>query len=121
MLMLALLASLGGCGTNHGASASNGGSGTSGSVACPSLAGTWTIETHCQSSYVGSQVVITQHGCEITSTGSFSGFAGTVAPDGSYDLTGMLAGMMKITCTGTATAKTLTQTCPGGCVVTLGR
>jgi hypothetical protein len=120
--MIGLLAAgLGACGTDTAANTSSGASGKGGSTACPSLAGTWTIETHCQSSFVGSSVTIAQQGCAITSTGSFGGFSGTVAADGSYDLAGMLPGMMKITCTGTATAKTLTQTCPGGCMVKLGR
>jgi polyisoprenoid-binding protein YceI len=89
-----------------------------GASACPVLAGSWTIASHCSSSLVGMEVVVMQSGCALTTSGTFSGFSGTVAHDGSLAIAGTVSGT-SVMCTGSATAQHWTQSCTGNCAVTL--
>ena len=90
------------------------------SGACPNLAATWTITAHCVSSFVGQTVTVAQSSCALTFAAPFDGYTGTVASDGSLNVTGPTATGTQ-DCTGTATASTLDLSCPGPCDVTLTR
>ncbi|MGC4086988.1 MAG: hypothetical protein QM756_03620 [Polyangiaceae bacterium] len=79
-------------------------SGGSSSAACPSLAGSWTVNKHCQASYVGTTVMVNQTGC--TATVPAYGFSGTVGANGELNFSGTGA-----TCTGAATGNTITEQC----------
>ncbi|HEX4446580.1 MAG TPA: hypothetical protein VH044_07590 [Polyangiaceae bacterium] len=86
------------------------------SPACPDAAGTWTITAHCDASFVGQSVMVTQNDCSLSLAAPFDGFAGTLASDGKLTLSGPQS------CTGTVTATSIAMSCtPGTCVVTLAR
>jgi hypothetical protein len=87
-----------------------------GAPACPSVAGTWKVATHCDASLVGQSAVITQTGCALTFAPPFDKFTGTVASDGKLTLSGPQS------CVGTAGANSISMSCtPGTCSVTLTR
>jgi hypothetical protein len=90
------------------------------SASCPNLAGTWTIASHCGTSLVGMSVAVAQDTCAISTGGAFAGLSGDVASDGSFMLAGTVSGM-SVSCTGTATATRIDETCTGNCSVTLTR
>ena len=104
-----------------GSSSSNAGGGAGASAgACPSLAGTWTIQAHCVSSFVGQTVTVTESSCMLSLAAPFDGYSGTVTSDGQLDVKGPTAtGSQE--CSGTATAASMMLACPGPCAVTLGR
>jgi hypothetical protein len=121
LIVLSLL--LFGCGSSSSNSA--GGAGADGSAgtssdACPSLAGTWTIKTHCVSSFVGQTVMVTQSVCSLSLAAPFDGYSGSVKSDGSLDVSGPTASGTQ-ECMGSATASDMSLSCPGPCAVTLGR
>lgn len=89
-------------------------------ASCEQLAGTWTITEHCGAALKGSTVTVTQTQCSITTQGAFPGFTGEVKPDGSFNLSGTANGM-NVSCTGTAQAKRISETCTGDCQVVLSR
>jgi hypothetical protein len=93
--------------------------GGSGGGACPNLAGTWTVAKHCQSALVGSAVTITQNGCSFKD--ETYGFTGTLDGKGTLTASG---GGVSATCTGSATAKAITENCTVSgqlCTVSLTR
>jgi hypothetical protein len=98
------------------------GSSNSGSPsgACPDLAATWTITSHCVSSFVGQTVAVTQNSCSLAFASPFDGYSGTVASDSSLHVTGPTATGTQ-DCTGTATTSSIDLSCPGPCQVTLMR
>ncbi|HEX3852071.1 MAG TPA: hypothetical protein VHW01_13960 [Polyangiaceae bacterium] len=102
-----------------GAGGADGSAGTSGG-ACPSLAGIWTIKTHCVSSFVGQTVTVTQSACSLSLAAPFDGYSGSVKSDGSLDVSGPTASGTQ-ECTGAATPSSMSLSCPGPCAVTLGR
>jgi hypothetical protein len=90
-----------------------------GSGQCPNLAGTWTFAAHCDSSQVGGQTTLTQNGCTVTDG---EGTEIPIGSDGSFVYNGTLPDGRTVTCTGTATESTITETCTAGgqqCDVTL--
>jgi hypothetical protein len=113
------------CGSSSSDGGGGGGAGANGSAgaagaACPSLAGTWTIKTHCVSSFVGQTVMVTQSACSLSLAAPFDGYSGNVKSDGTLDVTGPTASGTQ-ECMGTATASSMSLSCPGPCAVTLGR
>jgi hypothetical protein len=101
----------GGSGGSAGGGAGGTGGTGGGSGQCPNVAGTWTISTHCDSSQVGSQVILTQNGCTVTDD---EGTQIPVGSDGSFVYNGSLPDGTTITCSGTATESTITETCSVG-------
>jgi hypothetical protein len=87
---------------------------------CPSIAGTWTIVSHCEPSLVNETVTVTQSGCGILYAEPFSGWSGTISSEGVVTATGP-AGPDQITCTGTVTGSSWSLTCTPPCSVTLQR
>jgi len=78
---------------------------------CPSMAGTWTVTEHCEAPVVGSQVVVTQFGCDITSVWDGSAtFTGTIDESGNSTISGNPGGG-PITCTGSVSGNTWTSYC----------
>ncbi|HEY5376937.1 MAG TPA: hypothetical protein VIK01_24820 [Polyangiaceae bacterium] len=116
-IFLAISLVLCACGSNS--SDATGGGGSS-SGACPALAGTWTIKTHCVSSFVGQTVTVTQSACSLSLAAPFDGYSGSVKSDGALDVTGPSASGTQ-ECMGTATASSMSLSCPGPCAVALGR
>lgn len=108
-----------GCGDDGGGSP-DGGATQDGASACPLLAGTWTIANHCSAALIGMEVAVMQSGCSLTTNGTFAGFTGTLAQDGSLTIAGNVSGT-SVMCTGTATTQHWTQSCTGNCAVTLTR
>lgn len=98
------------------ACSSNSSPSSDGNGACPNVSGTWKITAHCDASLIGQTPVVTQTGCSFSVAAPFNGFAGTVSNDDKITLSGPQ------TCTGTATASSITMTCtPGTCDVMLAR
>lgn len=87
---------------------------------CPQLAGTWTIASHCSAALVGMTVPVTQKACVVSTEGAFPGLSGAVDALGRFTLSGTIGGT-QVTCSGSATASTLTESCTGNCNVTLSR
>lgn len=107
-----------GCGGDDTGGMSDGGVHQDGASGCPMLSGTWTIASHCNSALVGMEVIVMQTSCSLTTNGTFAGFSGTVAHDGSLSIAGTVSGT-SVMCTGNATAQHWTQNCTGNCAVTL--
>jgi len=113
-----------------GCSSGSGGGGTSGAAGggsgggagqCPDVAGTWTIESSCQSSQVGAKTTLTQTGCTAVDD---EGTSIALAADGSFAWSGKLPDGTPISCSGTATSSSISQTCDVGgqqCPMTLGK
>ncbi|HEY1537299.1 MAG TPA: hypothetical protein VGF76_24930 [Polyangiaceae bacterium] len=116
-ILIALSLLLCACGSS---SSDAGGGGGASAGACPSLAGTWTIQAHCVSSFVGQTVSVTESSCMLSLAAPFDGYSGTVTSDGQLDVKGPTASGSQ-ECTGTATAASMMLACPGPCAVTLGR
>lgn len=109
----------GGAGGGGGSGGGTGGGGGGGGQ-CPDIAGTWTIQSHCDSSQVGAQVVVTQSGCTATS----EGLSIPLAADGSFAIDDKLPDGTPISCTGTASESSITENCTVGgqqCAITLGK
>ena len=112
--LLPLLLVLGCSSGSPTASPASGDSGASG--ACPDTAGAWMITAHCDPSLIGQSVTVTQTDCSLSFAAPFDGFTGTVGPDGKVVLSGPQS------CTGTASASSISMTCtPGTCPVKLAR
>lgn len=83
---------------------------------CPSVAGSWTVTKHCESSLVGMSASVTQQSCALTFAAPFNGFTGQVSADGGVTLSGPQS------CSGTFANDAIDLTCtPGTCLVTLSR
>jgi hypothetical protein len=106
------------CGDDSNDSA--GGAAGSGGQACPDLSGKWTVSNHCTSLLVGMEVIVTQNGCDVVTSGSFPNYTGKVQSDGKFTVSGTSAGV-SVACAGTSTAHQLTLACTGNCNVTLSR
>jgi len=101
-LTLALF--VGGCG-------GNGDGNGDGNDNCPDMTGTWEVTAHCEPTVVGSEVVVTQDGCDITSVWDGSStFTGTLDEDGNATITGNPGGG-EITCTGSVSGTVWTSYC----------
>jgi phage baseplate assembly protein gpV len=104
------------CACSSSSSSSGSPSPDGGNASCPSVAGTWNITAHCDASFIGQSVVVTQTDCTLSFAAPFNGFTGTVTSDDKLTLSGPQ------TCTGMVTASSISMTCtPGTCVVTLAR
>jgi hypothetical protein len=107
------------CGDDDDGSEVNAGDGDvgDGGDACPNLAGTWTIKEHCGGApLIGMTVTITQNGCDLV-VSDMGDFAGTVDEGGAFSLEGMSITGDAVSCTGTATASMIEETCAGSCKV----
>jgi hypothetical protein len=90
-------------------------------AACPVLSGTWRIASHCSAAFVGMSVQLTQTDCAISVAGPLPGLlSGSVEADGTFTLSGAVTGAT-LSCTGTASATSITQTCTGACSVSFER
>lgn len=123
ILIVLAVAALGcSSGSGGGGAGGSAGGGTGGSTGqCPNVAGTWTIQSHCDSSQVGAPTTLTQSGCTVTDD---EGTQILLAADGSFSWSGQLPDGTGISCSGTATANSISQTCDVGgqqCPVTLGK
>jgi hypothetical protein len=65
-------------------------------------------------------VTVTQSSCSLSFAAPFTGYSGTVASDGSLNVTGPTATGTQ-NCTGSATTSSIDLSCPGPCAVTLAR
>jgi hypothetical protein len=90
------------------------------SETCPSFAGSWRITDHCQTSYVGAIMNVSQTACSFTAGPPFDGFGGSVSMSGSVMLSGMIEGST-IRCTGQLNGDNASLACDEGCMVTLVR
>jgi hypothetical protein len=114
-LLVLLLLSASACGSDNG-SASPGGGGASGNSSCPDVSGSWKVTKHCEASLVGATLDVTETSCALTFAAPFDQFMGSVTADGKITLSGPQS------CTGTATAQSVSMVCtPGTCDVTLAR
>ena len=107
------------CSSSDSSSSSSGSTGSSGASgatpACPTVAGNWKVTQHCDTSLVGSPIVVTQNGCNLTFSAPFDKFSASETSDGKLTVTGPQ------TCTGTASATAIDMSCtPGTCTVVLG-
>jgi len=101
-------ASNGGSGGNGAGGASNG--------ACPDISGKWTVSEHCESSLVGMTLDVTEKDCALSFAAPFDVFSGSVSAQGKITLSGPQ------TCTGTASATSVSMSCtPEPCPVKLSR
>lgn len=88
---------------------------------CPSLAGTWTIMDHCESSTIGTVSTVTQNGCSISAMWQTTPSSGSVTSSGAVSLAVNTGGDI-LHCTGSAVGDTWTMDCsPGGCHVVTRR
>jgi polyisoprenoid-binding protein YceI len=94
--------------------------GSSSDSDCPDLGGTWTVDQHCQATFVGQTFGATMDGCSFTCTGAFEGFSGTVTEDGSITLSGTI-GTSTIHCTGNASTSKITLACDQECAVVMSK
>lgn len=95
--------------------------GDRGGASCPNIAGTWLIASHCDQSFVGDDISITQSGCNFQDQAF--GFSGSIGANGSFTASSTLGGE-SATCTGNATANSIVQNCTvlgGSCSVSLSR
>jgi hypothetical protein len=76
-----------------------GGAGSNGNGSCPDVSGAWEITDHCDSSFIGSTLQVTQRSCALSFEAPFDGFSGSVTPDEKITLSGPQS------CTGTASTE----------------
>ncbi|MBZ0120602.1 MAG: hypothetical protein K8H88_26650 [Sandaracinaceae bacterium] len=91
-----------------------------GSSTCPSLAGSWQVTAHCDSSAVGTVWALTQNGCGLSVPEI--NFTGVVDADGMVSLQGTPspeAGFQD--CSGTSSAAAINMQCNETCGVSLVR
>jgi hypothetical protein len=94
----------------------SGNSGGSGSASCPDVSGSWKITAHCDRTVVGLTLQVTQRECSLAFAEPFDAFSGSLTSDGKIALSGPQ------TCTGTATASSVSMNCtPDPCPVQLAR
>jgi hypothetical protein len=104
-----------GCGSDPSGTPSNS-NGGSDNAACPDITGTWAVTKHCDASLVGSNAVVSQHGCTLSFAAPFNAFNGSVGTDGTVTLSGPQ------NCTGKAAGSSISLSCtPGTCDVALSR
>ncbi len=90
-------------------------SGEPGNGSCPDLSGAWDITAHCEPSFIGMTVQVTENACALSFSAPFDGFSGSVTPDGKITLSGPQS------CTGTATTSDVSMNCAQGtCPVKTG-
>ena len=96
--------------------ANAGSSGTTGGESCPDVSGSWDISAHCDASVIGMTLQVTEANCALSFAAPFDQFRGSVATDGKITLSGPQS------CTGTATASSVSMDCtPAPCPVKLSR
>jgi hypothetical protein len=103
----------------------NPGSGGSGNVggannagSCPDVSGEWTITDHCEASFIGMNLTVTENACALSFASPFDAFSGTVTNAGKITLSGPQS------CTGTATSTSVSMNCTAdsdACPVKLAR
>ena len=114
LVALSLAACVGGR-NSRGGGVDGGGSGS-----CPDIAGSWTINDHCESDAIGSSVTISQSGCSWTADFSGTLTTGTISSTGA--VTGHVDVEEGLDCTGNLSGNRITQDCvPGDCHVVLSR
>ena len=89
-------------------------------ASCPVIAGTFTIQKHCSAALIGTTIAVEQTACDFTTTGAFPGFHGTLDREGKFTMVGTSNGT-EVSCTGTASADRIDESCTGSCQVTLTR
>jgi len=102
--------------SNTGGGAGSGNVGGASSGSCPDVSGSWTLTDHCESSFIGMSLMVTQRDCALSFASPFDAFSGTVTTDGKITLSGPQD------CTGTATTTSVSMNCtPDPCPVKLSR
>jgi len=93
--------------------------GASNSSSCPDVSGNWTLTDHCEASFIGMTLTVTEKDCALSFASPFDAFSGSVTTDGKIMLTGPQD------CSGTATSTSVSMNCtsstPGPCPVKLAR
>jgi hypothetical protein len=116
-----------GCGSDSDSGGSSGagnggGGGSSGSSGqCPSIDGTWTIQSHCVSAQVGSKITVHQKDCKIESVDPWTGWVGGVDASGGVSMSGPAGAGASMTCTGAVSGSTIAMSCNPTCEVKLSR
>ena len=110
----------GACGSsdasNPGGSAGGGNSGGASNASCPDVSGEWTLTDHCEAAYIGMTLNVTENACVLSFAAPFDAFSGSVTSGGKITLSGPQS------CTGTATATSVSMNCtPDPCPVKLSR
>jgi len=101
---------------NADGSAGGSNAGGAGGSSCPDVGGEWTLTEHCEASFIGMTLKVTENACALTFAPPFDGFSGSVTADGEITLSGPQS------CTGTATATSVSMNCtPDPCPVKLAR
>ena len=101
---------------NPGGNAGSGNAGGADNGSCPDLSGEWTLTEHCESSFVGMTLKVTENACVLSFAAPFDAFSGSVTAAGKITLSGPQS------CTGTATATSVSMNCtPDPCPVKLAR
>jgi len=99
-----------------GSAGESGNAGGAGSASCPDVSGNWTIAAHCDASLIGLTLKVTETDCSLSFAPPFDVFSGSVTTDGKITLSGAQS------CTGTATASSVSMSCtPAPCAVKLAR
>jgi hypothetical protein len=113
LFLLGLLcAHLAACSSDSSDAGPQGGAGSTGS--CPDMSGAWDITAHCDSSFIGMTLQVSQNACALSFAAPFDEFSGSVTEGGKITLSGPQS------CTGTATTTAVSMNCsPGTCVVKL--
>jgi len=121
LLVMSVLALVSGCGgssdsPNAGGNAGSGNAGGAGNDSCPDVSGEWTLTEHCESSFIGMTLNVTENACALTFAAPFDAFSGSVTPGGKITLNGPQS------CSGTATSTSVSMNCtPDPCPVKLAR
>jgi hypothetical protein len=111
-LVAALL--LAACGSDP-APGGGGGGGT-----CPSLAGTWKITAHsCNPGTVGSTLSFVQSNCSIDAIPPWTGWSGSLLPDGTGSWTGPTGPSSSMVCQTMLSGTTIQANCVPACAVTV--
>jgi hypothetical protein len=117
LFLVGLLGALcGACSSSDAPAGTEGGAGSPGNGSCPALSGAWDITQHCESSFIGMTLQITQKDCALSCAPPFDQFVGNVTADGKITMSGPQS------CTGTATENAVSMNCtPDPCPVKLVR
>ena len=90
--------------------------GGAGNASCPDVSGKWTLTEHCDLSFIGMTLNVTENACVLSFASPFDAFSGSVSKEGKITLSGPQ------NCTGTATATSVSMNCtPDPCPVKLAR
>src|SRR6478735_10887274 len=104
---------------NAGGASNSGNAGSANNSSCPDVSGDWTLTDHCEASFIGMTLTVTEKDCALSFASPFDAFSGSVTTDGKIMLTGPQD------CSGTATSTSVSMNCtsstPGPCPVKLAR